>query len=429
MGLFFLTLALMILMILIGAPIAFSVGISGVIYILITDPHNITEVPIRMFTGVNSFVLMALPFFMFAAELMIRSGISKKLFDFIKLFFGRIRGGLAIVNVLASTVFGGISGAALADVASLGKIEIDAMLEDGYDKHFTCAITAASSLQSPLIPPSNLGLLYAGVMSLSVGAVLMGGLVPGLLLGGSQILYIVLMGKKLSFPKHTEKYSRAEIKRIIKDGLIAIVMPLIVLGGIVFGIVTPTEAAGLAVAYALVVGLLVFGNLKMKDIVESLWAASRSTANLFLIISFSSIFAWVMGMQNIPGKLATYLLSVVPNPYTLLLLVNIFLIIVGMLMESGAAVVLFAPVLAPIMYKVGINPIQFAIVMIVNLTLGLITPPVGMVLFATCTVGKEKFEDLVKAIIPFIIVGFVVLALVTYFPGISLFMPRILHLL
>lgn len=414
--------------ILIGFPIAFSIGITTVIYILMTNPMNLTAIPIRMFSGINSFTLMALPLFMLAAEIMIRTGISAKLFDFVRISrFGKKRGGLAYVNILASTIFGSISGAALSDVAGLGAVEMQAMEEDGYEKSFACAITAASSIQSPLIPPSNIAILYAGTMALSVGAVLYAGMIPGLLLAGSQMLYVKLNSKK--YPQHEKQYTPEERKDIKKRGLIALGMPIIILGGITFGWVTPTEAAAVAVFYALIVGLFVFRNLTMKMIIDSLRAAAKTTANLFVITSLSAVFAWAIGVEQIPNQLTQFMLSVTDNKYVMLMIVNVIFLIVGMWMETSAAILLFVPILGPMVTSMGVHPVHFAIIVIVNLTVGLITPPVGVVLYAVANVGKEKFENVVKATMPFILMGFGLVILLTFIPDLCLFLPRLMGFL
>ncbi|MBR4548333.1 MAG: TRAP transporter large permease [Oscillospiraceae bacterium] len=424
---FWIATAILIITILIGFPIAYSIGITTVVYILITNPGNLLVVPIRMFSGINSFTLMALPLFMLAAEIMVRTGISTKLFDFVRITkVGKVRGGLAFVNIIASTIFGSISGAALSDIAGLGKVEMEAMDEDGYPHAFSAAITAASSTESPLIPPSNIAILYAGTMSLSVGAVLYAGFIPGLVLALAQIVYVALNAKRLNLPKHEKVYSKEEKKNIRVSGWIAMGFPLIILLGITLGWFTPTEAAAVAVLYALVVGVLIFRNINGKMLLDALWAAGKTTANLFVITSISAVFAWAIGIEQIPQKLAAALMSLSDNVYIILFVINIILVIVGMWMETSAAVLLFAPILAPIAVRMGVHPVHFAVVMILNLTVGLVTPPVGVVLYATADVGKIKFEELVKAIIPFVLISFVVLALVTFIPDISLFVPRLL---
>ena len=414
--------------ILIGFPIAFSIGITTVIYILMTNPANISAIPIRMFSGINSFTLMALPLFMLAAEIMIRTGISSKLFDFVRITrFGKKRGGLAYVNILVSTIFGSISGAALSDIAGLGAVELQAMDEDGYDKGFSCAVTAASSIQSPLIPPSNVAILYAGTMALSVGAVLYAGLIPGLLLAFGEMAYVKLNSKK--FPMHEKEYTKEEKKDIRKRGLIAMGMPLIILIGITAGIVTPTEAAAVAVLYALIVGIFVFHNLTLEMVISSLKAAGKTTANLFIITSLSAVFAWAIGVENIPAQLTAFLMSVTESKYVMLLIINLIFLIVGMWMETSAAILLFVPILAPMVTSMGVHPVHFAVIVIVNLTVGLITPPVGVVLYAVANVGKEKFETVVKSTMPFILMGFALVVILTFVPELCLFLPRIMGFL
>ena len=414
--------------ILIGFPIAFSIGITTVIYILMTNPANISAIPIRMFSGINSFTLMALPLFMLAAEIMIRTGISSKLFDFVRITrFGKKRGGLAYVNILVSTIFGSISGAALSDIAGLGAVELQAMDEDGYDKGFSCAVTAASSIQSPLIPPSNVAILYAGTMALSVGAVLYAGLIPGLLLAFGEMAYVKLNSKQ--FPMHEKEYTKEEKKDIRKRGLIAMGMPLIILIGITAGIVTPTEAAAVAVLYALIVGIFVFHNLTLEMVISSLKAAGKTTANLFIITSLSAVFAWAIGVENIPAQLTAFMMSVTESKYVMLLIINLIFLIVGMWMETSAAILLFVPILAPMVTTMGVHPVHFAVIVIVNLTVGLITPPVGVVLYAVANVGKEKFETVVKSTMPFILMGFALVLLLTFVPELCLFLPRIMGFL
>lgn len=421
------TTVILIFCVVIGVPIASAMGITAIAFIVITDPGNLTAIPLRFFAGMNSFTLMALPLFMLAAEIMVKSGISARLFDFVRMGrIGRARGGLAYVNILASVIFGSISGAALSDVAGLGKIELDAMNDDGYPKDFSCAITGASSIESPLIPPSNIAILYAGTMSLSVGAVLYAGVIPGLILAGTQMLYVALNAKRLNLPKHAKKYEKHERNLILRDGLIALGMPLIILVGITTGWFTPTEAAAVAVLYSLIVGKFVFHKITLQDIKHALWSSAKTTGNLFMIIGFSNVFGWALGTEQIPQKLAGFMTSITDNKYIIMLIINIIFLIVGMWMETASAVLLFVPILAPVAYAVGVNPIQFAVVVIVNLTIGLITPPVGVVLYAVADVAKEKFEKVVKATMPFVVLALVTLIFMTLIPELTLFVPRLL---
>lgn len=426
---FAIVMAVLLGTILLGIPISYSMGITGLIYILITNPSYIVVIPNRLYEGINQFQLLAIPFFLLAADIMVNADISGKLFRFVKLFVGRFRGGLAYVNVLVSMVFGSISGTALGDIAALGKVEMDAMDDEGYDPNFSCALTAASSLQSPLIPPSNIAVLYASVMGLSVGALFLAGLLPGIMLGAAQILYIITIRDKKNFPSSKEKHTSKQIQSIIINGLITLGMPFIIIGGVLGGIFTATESANIACVYSLLLGVIVYRNYHVKDFAIALESVAHQMANIFLIISFASVFAWIMGRERIPEQIAALLLALSDNKYVLLLLINIFLLIVGMFMDTGAAIILFVPILAPIMYEVGIHPVHFAVVVLLNLTLGLITPPVGVVLYSATAVGKRKFESVVRAMVPFLIISFAVLALVSLFPACTLLLPQILGFL
>jgi tripartite ATP-independent transporter DctM subunit len=426
---FFIATAILCITIIIGIPIAFAMALTTIIYILMACPEYLAIIPLRMFAGVDIFTLLCLPLFVLVAEIMIKTGISEKLFSFVRLFVGRLRGGLAYVNVLASTIFGSISGASLADVAGLGKIEIDAMVKEGYSREFSCGITAGSSIQSPLIPPSGNMILYGGIMSLSVGTLLIAGFIPGLTLALIEIVWIFLNRKRQNMPKNIIRYSWPQMIIICKDGLVALGMPLLILGGIVGGIVTPTEAAGIAVVYALLVGAIIWRNLKVDMIINGLLEAALNTAKIMMIVAFSMAFAWVLGAQKIPDQIAAGLTSFSDNPLVILLLLNIILIIAGMWMDIGASILLFAPIFAPIATKVGINPYHFAVVLITNLVVGLITPPVGVVLYATAAVGEITFVKICKAVFPYMIMGIVLIVIMTLFPNYVLFLPRMLGML
>jgi tripartite ATP-independent transporter DctM subunit len=426
---FYIVTAILFLTIIIGIPIAFAIALTTIIYILMTCPEQLSVIPLRMFSGVDSFILMCLPLFVIAAEIMIKTGISEKLFSFVRIFVGRLRGGLAYVNVLASTIFGSLAGAALADVAGLGKIEIEAMVKEGYSKEFSCGLTAGSSIQSPLIPPSGGMILFGGILSLSIGTLLVAGLIPGLTLAFFELLWIFINRKRLKMPKDTTKYTWSQITNSCRNGFVALVMPLIIVGGIVGGFVTPTEAAGIALAYSLLVGAVIWRNLKVSTIIDGLFEAALTSGKLFMIIAFSSAFAWVMGIQNVPEQIAKALLSFTDNHLVMLLIINIFLIIIGMWMDGGAAIILFAPILMPIVTKMGVNPYHFVIIMMTNLTVGLITPPVGVVLYAAAAVGKVSFVDMCKATLPYMIIGIAVIMVMTFFPKFVLFVPRLVGFL
>lgn len=415
----------LIILVCIGIPVAYSMGISSVFYILLVDPQYLEVLPNRSITGVNNFLLLAIPFFILAAEIMGKSGLTSKLFNFARLFVGRFQGGLAFVNVVASTIFGSVSGSAIADVSGLGVIEIQAMTEEGYDKDFSVALSAGSSLQSPLIPPSTTVMVYAGVMGVSAGALLMGGLGPGLMIALSQIIYILCIRKKRNFPRDNKVYTREEIKHIMTDGLLTMMLPVIIIGGILGGYVTATEAAALAVVYALFLGFVYYRTMTWKSLQECLWNACKTVGNLMLIVAFANAFSWVAAIEKVPDAIAAILMSISSNKYVLLMVVNIFYVFVGMIMDTGAAIILFAPIIGSVLTMVGVNPVHLGIVTVMNLTIGLLTPPVGLVLFTAVNVSKRPFGAVVKAFIPFIIISYAALIVVTFFPAIVTWLPKV----
>lgn len=415
----------LIILVCIGIPVAYSMGISSVFYILLVDPQYLEVLPNRSITGVNNFLLLAIPFFILAAEIMGKSGLTSKLFNFARLFVGRFQGGLAFVNVVASTIFGSVSGSAIADVSGLGVIEIQAMTEEGYDKDFSVALSAGSSLQSPLIPPSTTVMVYAGVMGVSAGALLMGGLGPGLMIALSQIIYILCIRKKRNFPRDNKVYTREEIKHILTDGLLTMMLPVIIIGGILGGYVTATEAAALAVVYALFLGFVYYRTMTWKSLQECLWNACKTVGNLMLIVAFANAFSWVAAIEKVPDAIAAILMSISSNKYVLLMVVNIFYVFVGMIMDTGAAIILFAPIIGSVLTMVGVNPVHLGIVTVMNLTIGLLTPPVGLVLFTAVNVSKRPFGAVVKAFIPFIIISYAALIVVTFFPAIVTWLPKV----
>ena len=415
----------LIILVCIGIPVAYSMGISSVFYILLVDPQYLEVLPNRSITGVNNFLLLAIPFFILAAEIMGKSGLTSKLFNFARLFVGRFQGGLAFVNVVASTIFGSVSGSAIADVSGLGVIEIQAMTEEGYDKDFSVALSAGSSLQSPLIPPSTTVMVYAGVMGVSAGALLMGGLGPGLMIALSQIIYILCIRKKRNFPRDNKVYTKEEIKHILTDGLLTMMLPVIIIGGILGGFVTATEAAALAVVYALFLGFVYYRTMTWKSLQECLWNACKTVGNLMLIVAFANAFSWVAAIEKVPDAIAAILMSISSNKYVLLMVVNLFYVFVGMIMDTGAAIILFAPIIGPVLTMVGVNPVHLGIVTVMNLTIGLLTPPVGLVLFTAVNVSKRPFGAVVKAFIPFIIISYAALIVVTFFPAIVTWLPKV----
>ncbi len=416
-----------ILFILSGVPIGFCLGVSSVVALLVWGDVPMLVIVQRTFTGIDIFTLMAVPLFMLAGEIMKGGRMVSSLIGVSNLLVGHIRGGLAYVNVLASMFFGGITGSAVADLSALGSIEIQMMTKAGYNRSFSTATSVASSIMGPIIPPSILMIVYAfAVPGVSIGALFLAGVGPGVFIGLSQICIIAMMAKRRNFPKTPVQINRKVIATVLKDSVFAIMMPIIVIGGIVSGAFTATESASIAVLYSFVVNIFITRDTKVKDIPGILLRASIMAGTVFIIVGFASLFGWILTTQQVPQVAASIVSEGIKNPALFLLLVNIFLLIVGCFMEGAAAIMIVAPVFAPIAIKMGIDPVHFGIVFVVNLCIGLMTPPVGLALFVGCNIGNVTLEELSKEVMPYVAAAIVTLMLITYVPAIPLFLPSIL---
>lgn len=417
---------LFFVLLLAGIPIAFALGITATALFLVLDQAAFfTLVPQRMFAALNIFTIMAIPFFFMAAELMTVARITEDLIRFSEVVVGRIRGGLAHVNVLASALFAGMSGSAISDVAGLGAIEIRMMTAAGYDRRFATAITIASSLIGPMIPPSIIILLYGAIMQVSIAALFLGGFLPGILMAAMLMAMTALMARKYDMPRRSEGVTTREALTATRNALLALLMPAIILGGILSGIFTATEAAAVAVLYALLIGLFVKRTLKIRDIPGILARTAVLTSVVFMVLATSNILGWIIGLERVPERIADFLTALTDNPYLLLLLVNVCLLVVGMFMDIGAALIVMAPILAPTVIALGVHPVHFGIVMSLNLVLGLNTPPVGPCLFAATSVSGLRIEQISVALLPFYVVQLLFLGLITYFPPLTLTLPRL----
>lgn len=403
-----------------GIPVAFSLGCS-VLYYFIASSIPLITLPQKMFGGMNSFVLLCVPGFILAGNLMNQGGITYRIIDFANSLVGHIRGGLGQANIVASMVFAGISGTATADSASLGAILIPAMEREGYDTDFSCAVTAASSCIGPIIPPS-LPMIVAGTLTgLSVTKLFVAGVVPGLMLGFGMMLVCGSISRKRSYPKRKQQ-GWPERRKAFFGAFWALLMTVIILYGIMGGICTPTEASILAVVYALIVGTLVYRELPIKEIPVIVRESACTTTSILMLIGFANVFAWVLSREQIPTLVANAMLGLTQNKYLILLMINILLLFVGTFMETNAALAILFPTLLGVATKVGVDPIHFAIITVLNLVLGLITPPVGVCLFITSTVGKISLGKVAKAVLPFLAVNLMVLMLVTYCPALTLWL-------
>ena len=414
-----------LLLLILGIPIAFSLGLSTFVYILFSDLPLIV-IPQKMYAGIDVFVLLSIPGFILAGNLMNYSGITGRIIAFCNAILGHIRGGLGLANVGASMLFGGISGTAIADTASIGSVMIPAMEKEGYDTDFSCAITATSSTIGPIIPPSLPMIIAATLTGLSVGKLFIAGIIPGLLLGIGLMLVTYIISVKRKYPKK-KRVSFLTIAKSFYQAFWAIMMTLLILFGIIGGVFTPTEASIVAVVYAIVIGLLVYRELKVGMLPKIILESAKMTASLMVLVGFANLFAWIMTVEEIPQLIAESLLNLTQNKILILLMINILLLFVGAFMETIAALLILFPVLLGVALHVGVDPIQFAMIMVMNLVIGLTTPPVGVCLFVASSIGKISLEKISRAGLPFLLVSLFVLLLVTYVPEISLYLPGLFY--
>jgi len=408
----------------VSAPILVGLGGSSLVYSLISGNIPLAMLVQTTFGGLTSFPLLAIPLFMLAGNLMNAGGITPDLVGFARLLMGHIRGGLGLATIFACAIFSAISGAAVATAVAIGVVMIPAMIKAGYDEDVSAAVTSVASCMGPIIPPSIPFIIYGVSAGVSIGALFLGGVFPGILLGLGLMLYMYLVATKKEYPRDEKK----PLKEILVAGwkaLPALLMPLIIMGGILTGAFTPTEAAGVAVVYALLVGFLVYRRLKLRHLPDVLLKSGLESGMVMLLIAMSEPFAWIVAADQIPQLLLDWMSGLTTSPYMILLLVNVFLLILGIPIETAPALVIVTPVLAPIAAAVGIDPVHMGIVICLNLVLGLVTPPVGAVLFAVCGVANISMDSLSKAIWPPFLVSLVVLGIVTYVPWLSTFLPKL----
>ena len=424
MLIWFLPLFLVFLMV--GLPVFFGLlAAPGILLFLNGQERDLTLLYRNLYNGMDSFPLMAIPFFMLAGEIMNRGGITHRLVEFSQAFMGHLRGGLAHVNVMSSMLFAGLSGSAVADTSALGSMLIPAMEKQGYTRRFAAAITAASSVIGPIIPPSGIMIIYAYVMGESVAALFLAGMVPGLMVGLGLMLLIKVMANRYDFPVASRKYSWGERGDASLKAFFPLLTPVIILGGILAGVFTPTEAAAVAVAYALFISIFVLKTLRLTELPDVLGRAGLTSAVVLLLGGAAMSFKTVVSLSHAPQIMADYILTLTENPLLLLLLINLLLFAVGMFLDAGPAIIILGPILGPVFTSMGVDSVHFAIIMCVNLTVGLATPPMGLVLFVASAVSGERVTTIAKAILPFLAVEIVVIFLITYFPALSMTIPRL----
>ncbi|MBO6002329.1 MAG: TRAP transporter large permease [Mailhella sp.] len=414
--------------VLVGIPIVFGLILGPMMGFLIDGKVAfLNSSAQRIYAGIDNFPLLAIPLFVLAGDLMNRGSITTRLVAFANMLVGRLRGGLAHVNILSSIFFAGLSGSAVADVSALGSMLIPAMEKDGYTRDYASAVTAASCIIGPIIPPSIIMIVYAYVMGVSVGALFAAGFVPGVLMGLALSFVVSLQAKRLNLPKREMRQSFQEKMRITRESVLPLMTPVIILGGILSGAVTPTEAAVLAVLYA--AGLsLIRRELTFSELPGILLKSGTSAATILLLVGAAAMFGWVLTVSQVPQRLGTFILSISDNPYVFLMIVNFLLFGAGMLLDAGPAILILGPIFGPTIARLGIDPVHFAAVMCINLSVGLVTPPFGLALFATSTIGKVPVNKLVRTMLPFFLAQVIVIMLVTYIPAISLTLPKLLSI-
>ncbi|GAK53797.1 TRAP-type C4-dicarboxylate transporter, large permease component [Candidatus Moduliflexus flocculans] len=407
-----------------GVPLAVAMGAPAILYILV-EHIPLSTVAHRMQNSINSYPLLAVPAFIFAANLMNTSGITMRLFNFARSLLGRLPGALAQVNVVASLIFSGISGAALADVGGLGAIEIKAMKENGYTAETAAAITAASATIGPIFPPSIPFIIYATVAEVSGVRQLLAGVVPALLIALFFMLEIVVLAKRQHFPRDTQKTTWQAKWRIFISAFPALMTPVLLMAGLLSGMFSPTEVASVTVIYALLLGVFVYRELTWTAFVQIAKESIRSTANIMFVVSAAAIFAFVLTIEQMPSQIAELMLGISKDPVVLLMLTNVVLLLLGMIMETIAALMVMTPILVPVLTQVGVDPVHVGVVMVLNLMIGLLTPPVGMSLYLVSIVSELPVERVIKAILPYFIPLLLALIMVTLFPSLSTWLPNL----
>lgn len=406
-----------------GFPIYIALGI-GTLAALNMAGMPALVLPQKLFAGMNSSSLLAIPFFILAGNIMSRS-ITVKLIDIANAIIGWIRGSVAVVTVLASALFGAISGSGVATASAIGGITIPAMQREGYPSEFSTAIASISSILGPIIPPSITLIVYASITNVSVSQLFMGSVIPGILLAGSLIVYALVYGKRNNLPAH-EKQTPKQIGHAFKEGIWALLMPIIILGGIMSGFFSPTEAAAVATAYALVVGIFVYHELDWKTIWEAFVNAAKSTGQILIIVALASLFSWVITVNQVPQTISAFLQTNIHSKIIMLLIINIVLLIAGTFIDTTSAIVIFAPLFIPICQTLGINLVHFGMIMAVNLAIGMCTPPLGVCLFVSSSIAKISLKDQMRDLLPMLSVLIIVLLMVTYIPGLTLWLPSLL---
>jgi tripartite ATP-independent transporter DctM subunit len=422
----FVLIGSLFVLIALGVPIAYALGLAALVGAWWID-IPLEAVMLKISDGVSKFSLLAIPFFVFAGAIMAEGGMARRLVAFANVLVGFIRGGLSVVNILASTFFGCISGSSVADTSSIGSVMIPQMVKAGYPRVFATNVTICGSVQAILIPPSHNAVIYSLAVggTVSIAHLFMAGVLPGLLLGLSLVTICLVIARRENYPKGRAIPLREALK-ITTDALWGLMTMVIILGGILGGVFTATESASIACVYAFLVTMLVYRDYKWSEIHLLIHRTVKTVGMVMILIAFASSFGYIMALMQLPARVTEYFLTISDNKYVILLMINAMLLALGMLMDLAPLLLICAPILLPVVVQFGVDPVHFGMIMLVNLGLGLVTPPVGSVLFVGCGVGKVKMEEVVRNIWPFYLAMLVVLGLVTYVPAVSLWLPSFL---
>lgn len=411
---------ILVVLFMISVPIAIALGLASVLFLVIMTDIPLITLPQRLFASLDSFPLMAAPFFILAGKLMEHGGISERLVNFAKSLVGQVKGGLAHVAIIACMFFAALSGSGSATTAAIGSILIPAMVKAGYDRNFATALHASAGTTGIIIPPSVPLVLYGVSASVSVSSLFIAGILPGILIGVSLMIFAFLVASKKGYGRDLEKTSLKKIWISFKEAALAIIMPVIILGGIYGGYFTPTEASVIAVVYGFIVGAFVYKQIKWNQLREILVSSVVTTSVILLIIATAGMFGMVLTREQVPQNVANFIAGLDASPIIILIIINLVLLAVGTFMETIAAIIILTPILLPLATSIGLDPVHFGIIMVVNLSIGLVTPPVGVNLFVGARVGNTSFEALVKAVIPFLVVLIINVLIISFVPGLSL---------
>jgi len=419
-------LLIFIFLLVIGVPIAFVLGVVGIAHLFLTD--QLTLLPMvmqRMIDGANNFVLVAVPMFMLAGNLMNESGITRRLIVFSDALVGWLRGGLGYVNVVVSMIFAGVTGISTADTAAMCTIMVPAMEKQGYDKEFATGLTATTSVIGAIIPPSVQMVLFSVIGGVSTGKLFAAGFLPGILLGVAMMSMVCYYSIRRHYPK-SSRFSIPTLVQSFGQSFLALCMPVIMIGGLMVGVFSPTEASAVGVGIALVLGIFVYKELTISALPRILWESGRLTSAVMILVACAAIFSWTLSIEQVPAKIAELMLHLTSNKYIFLLYINLLLLVIGTFMDITASTLILTPILLPVAEQFGVDPVHFGLIMVLNLVIGCATPPVGIILFVATTITGLPYEKVVKSVIPFLAVSLIVLLIATYWDSGMMFLPNLL---